>query len=119
MLDLLMNGFLLLKGNDAGFCSTTKGIWALVGTVVFWIQIVIPVIIILLGTIDLGKAVFSGDDKKVKEAQGAFIKRLIYGIAVFFVVIAVRLVFGAVGESQGTVKDSSICFKCVADRGDC
>ena len=122
MLDLLVNGFQILA-NDAGFCETTKGIWSLVGTVVFWIQIVIPVIIILLGTIDLGKAVFSGDEKKVKEAQSAFIKRLIYGVAVFFVVIAVRLVFGALGSGTGDGQTggatAKTCFKCVANRGSC
>ena len=117
MLDLLMNGFQILAGgSDAGFCETTKGIWSLVGTIVFWIQIVIPVIIILLGTIDLGKAVFSGDEKKVKEAQSTFIKRLIYGVAVFFVVVAVRLVFQALG-SDGSSATAKECFACVASRG--
>lgn len=115
MLDLL-NMFQVLA-NDAGFCNTTKDIWKLIGTIVFWIQIVIPVVIILLGTIDLGKAVFSGDEKKVKEAQSTFIKRLIYGAVVFFVVLIVQLVFGAVGDASDTT--SKLCFKCVAQRGSC
>ena len=116
MLDLLSNVFLFLA-DDKGFCNTTKGIWALIGTVVFWIQIAIPVILILLGTIDLAKAVMAGDDKKVKEAQSAFIKRLIYGAAVFFVVLIVRVVFGAIGEASGTTNKT--CFNCVANRGSC
>ena len=74
----------------------------------------IPIALILYGTIDLGKAVMAGDDKQVKEAQGIFIKRLIYGVAVFFVVLAVQAVFGLLG-SRTTA--NSNCFKCAAHTG--
>ena len=119
MLDLIMNfgPEILAKTSQNDFCSQTKSIWSLIGVIVFWIQIAIPVIIILLGTIDLGKAVISGDDKKVKEAQKAFIMRLIYGVAVFFVVFIVQVIFSAVGEAQDST--SGLCWKCVGNRGKC
>lgn len=113
MLDLLMNGFQMLVNRNAICTGSMKQIWQLIGTIVWWIQIAIPVIIILLGTIDLGKAVISGDEKKVAEARGAFIKRLIYGVAVFFVIFIVQLVFGAVAQAS----DNNACFNCVAKRG--
>ena len=53
------------------------------------LQIGIPIILIVLGTLDLGKAVISSDDKAVKEAQGKLIKRCIYAILVFFIVTIV------------------------------
>ena len=40
-----------------------KGVFPLV-------QLFIPIILIILGTIDLGKAVIASDDKEVKAAQG-------------------------------------------------
>ncbi len=62
------------------------------------LQIGIPIILIVLGTLDLGKAVISSDDKAVKEAQSKLIKRCIYAIAVFFIVTLVSLVFSMVGS---------------------
>ena len=38
------------------------------------IQIGIPIILIIMGSIDLGKAVLSSDDKEIKGATGRLIK---------------------------------------------
>ena len=58
------------------------------------LQIGIPIVLIVLGMIDLGKAVIASKEDEIKKAQGMLIKRLIYAIAVFFVVTIVTLVFG-------------------------
>lgn len=97
------------------FCGDTKEIWQLIGKVVMILQIAIPVIIILLGTIDLGKAVMAGEDKQIKEAQKMFIKRLIYGVAIFFVVMIVKAVFGLISNAD----IGNACFECVAHNGNC
>lgn len=76
------------------FCNDTAPIWRFFGEIIYVIRIVIPVIIILLGTIDLGKAVIAGEDKAIKESQKMFIKRLIYGIAIFFITTIIKVVFG-------------------------
>ena len=65
------------------------------------LQIGVPIILIVLGTLDLAKAVISSDDKQVKEAQGKLIKRCIYAIAVFFIVTIVNLVLTMVGNIAG------------------
>ena len=64
------------------------------------VQIGIPIILIVLGTIDLGKAVVSSDDAEVKKAQGRLIKRCIYAVAVFFVATFVILLFNLVAQSD-------------------
>ena len=56
------------------------------------IQIGIPILLIVMGSIDLGKAVLSSDDKEIKAATGRLIKRAIAAIAVFFVATLVSLV---------------------------
>ena len=95
------------------FCKDTVIIWRFIGEVVYIIRIVIPIIIVVLGTIDLGKAVMAGEEKTVKEAQRAFIKRLIYGIAVFFVTTIVKVIFGLLGLEldQG---DTKVCWDCAS-----
>lgn len=67
------------------------------------IQFAIPILLILLGTIDLGKAVISSDEKEIKAAQSRLIKRCIYAAAIFFVVLIVDLVMRIVGA--GVVAD--------------
>lgn len=56
------------------------------------IQIGIPIILIIMGSIDLGKAVMSSDDKEIKGATSKLIKRVIMAVAIFFVVTIVTLV---------------------------
>lgn len=81
-----------------------KGIFTL-------IQWLIPIALILMGSIDLGKAVLSSDDKEIKQATSKLIKRAIAAVAIFFIVVIVNLVMGLVSES-GTDQDSATWFTC-------
>ncbi len=62
------------------------------------LQIGIPIILIVLGSIDLGKAVIASDDKEVKQATQRLIKRCIYAVAIFFVVTIVNLLMNLIGD---------------------
>ena len=73
------------------------------------IQLGIPVILIILGMLDLGKAVVASKEDEIKNAQKMLIKRAIYAVAIFFVVLIVQLVFGllsSAGEDYGTQGNS-------------
>lgn len=118
MLDILnslpvMDMVQLLDMNTVDFCTDTKEIWKFIGNIVKILQIAIPIIIILLATIDLGKAVISGDEKNIKAAQKALISRIIYGVAIFFVVTIIQVIFGLVGNAD----IGNQCFKCVSLQG--
>ena len=56
------------------------------------IQIGIPILLIIMGSIDLGKAVMSSDDKEIKGATSRLVKRVIMAVAIFFVVTIVTIV---------------------------
>ena len=70
------------------------------------IQIGIPILLILYGTIDLGKAVIASDEKEIKAAQGRLIKRFIYAAAVFFVVLLVQVLMNVVSVGQADGSDT-------------
>ncbi len=72
------------------------------------LQIGIPIVLIVFGTIDLGKAVISSDDKQVKEAQSKLIKRCIYAVLVFFIVTIVSVVTSMVAGVVGDQADTGI-----------
>ena len=63
------------------------------------IQIGIPILLILMGSIDLGKAVISSDEKAIKGATSNLIKRCIAAIAVFFVVTIVRILTNIIASN--------------------
>lgn len=68
------------------------------------VQIGIPILLIVFGMIDLGKAVISSEDKEVKQAQSRLIKRCIYAVAIFFIVTLVTIIMSlvATGAEDGT-----------------
>ncbi len=77
------------------------------------VQIGIPIVLIVLGTIDLGRAVISSDDKEVKGAQSRLIKRCIYAVAIFFVVTIVNIIMSLVaGSADSTEVDSNSWANC-------
>ena len=93
--------------NANEFCVKTAEIWGVIGTIIRIIQFAIPIIIVLLGTIDLGKAVMAGKEDEIKSAQKMLIKRVVYGVVIFFVGVLVIAIFTGVGHGEAT---SSPCF---------
>ena len=69
------------------------------------IQMGIPIILIVLGMLDLGKAVVASKEDEIKSAQKLLIKRAIYAVAIFFVVMGVQLVFGLLGSAGKEYED--------------
>ena len=63
------------------------------------IYIGIPIIVIILIALDLGKAAMAGKEDEIKSAQKMAIKRAIYGVAVFLVVFLVQTVFGLLSST--------------------
>lgn len=80
-----------------------------VSLVITIIKIAIPILLIIFGMLDLGKAVMSNDEKEMKGAQGKFIKRILYAALVFFVVTIVQVIFGILDSNA---KDAHSCINC-------
>ena len=83
----------------------------LVSLVVNIIKIVIPILLIIFGMIDLGKAVAAGKEDDIKKGQSVFMKRAIAAVTVFLVVAIVQLIFSLLVAQTG---DSGIsgCISC-------
>ena len=97
------------------FCYKSATIWQIVGKIIFIIKIIVPILIIVLASIDLGKATISSDDKAVSKAAKSLLNRVIAGICIFFVPLIVSIVFKMVG-SFGEVKDQfDICANCISN----
>ena len=89
------------------YCSELAPVIRLVKSVVKLIQFGVPIMLILFGMIDLGKAVMSSKEDEMKKAQGTLLKRFIYAVAVFLVVTLVMFVMNLVSDSQKDSKDKA------------
>ena len=76
------------------------------------IQIAIPIILVVLCTFDLGKAVIGSDDKENKKVLKKALKRCIYAILIFFIVTVINLIFTIVGTitENETLEKWSECW---------
>ena len=81
----------------------------IISTVVLLIKIAIPILLIVFGMLDLGKAVVASKEDEIKKGQNLFIKRAISAIIVFFVVQIVQIIVRFVSGNDASVAN---CFNC-------
>ena len=110
---------MFLLDGASEFCTTTASIWQFVGVFVTIFKIVIPILLIIFGSIDLGKAVVASDDKAIKSATTTLVKRLIAAIVIFFIPTIVRAVFGLLNAASDTMKSADNCINCATGSSKC
>ena len=129
MLFLVGFTFVILSGNVFAIEAPTDGngtdpavslcnaipkkITDLIGTIVNIIKIGVPIILIIMGMIDLGKAVASQKEDEIKKGQKTLISRAIAAGIVFFVVAIVQFLIGLVSGDTTEDGKSSI-WDCIA-----
>lgn len=91
----------------AVFPRTTKIIYSL-------LQVLIPVILVVLGMLDLVKAVMAQKEDEIKKGQQTLIKRLIAAAIVFFVFAIVKMVATYLADNSSVGE----CLNCFI-KGDC
>lgn len=89
--------------------GSVGAIFNLVGKIIQIFQIAIPIILVVMGLVSLGKAVVASKDDEVKKATSGLIKKLILAAAIFFVVAIVKLVIGLVDSNAA----NNSCWKYV------
>jgi len=81
----------------------------IVSTIVTLIKIAVPILLIIFGMLDLGKAVVAAKEDEIKKGQQTFIKRAIAAVIVFFVIQIVQIVVRFV---SGNDQNIAGCFNC-------
>lgn len=111
-----VNDNLLIAANEIkefSFCEREEILKVLrvLGYIIYVAKIVVPLLLIILGSLDFGKAVFSSDDKAIKEAGGTLVRRFIAAIIVFLIPTILNLLLGLVYNID-SVKDNDDFKKC-------
>ena len=95
------NNVALVAANQAECDSLfTPEIKELINDVLGYVRIIVPILVIVLGSIDLAKAVVAAKEDDIKKAQKKFIMRIIAGVVVFFVPVIVNIVMWLADQMQ-------------------
>lgn len=91
----------------------------IIRTLILLLQIIVPVGIIIMGSLDFLKATIAGDSDKMKKNQKQFLSRLVAGAIVFFVFVIIKFVVSLVAD-QGNSESVSSCLDClINNEGSC
>lgn len=63
------------------------------------VKVIVPIILIIMGVIDMVKATASQKEDEMKKAQMTFVKRLISALLVFFVIAIVQFLFNILSNA--------------------
>lgn len=88
-------------------------------TIIVVIKIAVPVILVIMGMLDLFKGITAGKEDEMKKGQQIFIKRLITAAIIFFVVSIVQLLVSLVADDEGIMTCANCFINGVNDDGTC
>lgn len=92
-------------------CSSLSPFLRIVGYVVAIVKIVIPILLIIFGMLDVGKAVIASKPDEVTKSLRGFAMRCIAAILVFFIPSIVSVLINAVQASGETDANNwTICW---------
>ena len=106
---------------NTNWCSggDIASVQTLVSTIILIIQIAIPVLLIVFGMLDLGKAVVASKEDEIKKGQQLFIKRLISAALVFLVVFVVKILLNIIAPADKTTIWNCACKFINGPEGNC
>lgn len=87
--------------------STIPRITSLIYTV---FQVIVPIALVIIGMLDLVKAITSQKEDEIKKGQQTFIKRLIAAAIVFFVFAFVKLAVSLFSDNANDIVNCMSCF---------
>lgn len=83
----------------------------LTSMVVTIIQVAVPVVLIIMGMVDLFKGITAQKDDEIKKGQQTFVKRLIVAALIFFIVVIVKFIVSVVSQvSSVSIVECIDCF---------
>ena len=108
-------GFNLTDASDFKFCAETGLLktFNILHKLLMIARIVVPLLLVILASIDLFNAFASGDDKAMKASLTVILRRLVIGIIIFFIPTIVNSIIILVDEnndSSGEFSNCTVCF---------
>lgn len=91
----------------------------IVHLIYLFIQIAVPIVLVIFGMMDLFKAVIAQKEDEIKKGQQMFIKRLIAAIIVFLVFALVNVVISLVSNDESVTGCGRCFIQGTVEKGSC
>ena len=84
----------------------------IISTIYTIIQIAVPVVLVILGMLDLFKSITAGKEDDIKKGRQTFIQRLIFAALVFFLALIIRFIVSVAASKTDSdnILDCMDCF---------
>ena len=104
---------------DWNLCTNpnARKVFKFIGNILKVAFIAIPILLIVMGSIDFMKAVVAGKEDDIKKCQSTFIKRILAAVIVFLVPLITSIVMGILTDK--TEITESTCLTCLLDPSSC
>lgn len=86
------------------------------GRILFVVKVVIPIILIVFGAIDFGKALASSSADALSKSTKMFIIRIVSGVVIFLLPTIINFVFSLAGADKS---DYAVCRNCLFNPRTC
>lgn len=110
----MINNIMVLNGINSvsDFCnqSLIVKLTYYIGIIIMVLKIAIPIILIVLGSFELTKAITEQNDDATKKAVSSLITKAVIGVAIFLVPTIVGLLMNIIGQ-----KDYKSCMTCISN----
>ena len=98
--------------------ESVQRVLRLVGYIVIIAKVLVPLVLIVMGTIDLFKASVGKDSKDLTKSLKSLMMRIALGVFIFFIPNLVNWAFGLFNENTSG-DTTNACVTCVLDPGNC
>lgn len=105
-----------LEITPVDICSGNSGtlkVFQVVGYILYIIKILVPVIIIVLGSIEFGKAAISKDEKSIMVAANSLVNKFILGVLIFMIPTLLDAALSLVRGTKEATQDYETCTTCL------
>ncbi len=89
------------------------------GLLISLVKIVVPLLIIILGSVDFAKAMIAGKSDEIPKRIPVLAKRFIVGVIIFLIPSIIDFLFGVIDSYSDTMKRYENCWTCLFDPDDC
>uniref|UniRef100_UPI004028F7CA hypothetical protein n=1 Tax=Candidatus Ventrenecus sp. TaxID=3085654 RepID=UPI004028F7CA len=109
------------NSENPNYCTGLRSTFVFIGHLIRLAKILIPIIVIIFGTLDFFKAVTGAKDDEIKKAAKSLLFRALAGVCIFFLPAVIDFIFSLVDGWSNSEYESGYqdCFKCVWDVGSC
>lgn len=97
-------------------CYKNASLLQFIGNIILIAKILIPIILIVIGSVEFGKAAISSDEKAMQSSGVRLLKKALIGVSIFFIPTIIRIAFYMVGSfSEEMRAEFENCVTCLTD----